>query len=145
MEIVPGHKEGEIHDQGGVSDKKRPVCVNAQVQASPLPDQKTLERDEQERIGKRVFELNLRKAKLGWPWERIRQAEEVASIFKAKWFDLGPKIEEAISTVHGHRQVNQQLMMLTDEYINFKKKANDKYVQMSQVIERQKHEHRDLL
>jgi hypothetical protein len=47
--------------------------------------------------------------------------------------------------VYGHRQVNHQLMMLTDEYINFKKKANEKYVQMSQVIERQKHEHQELL
>ena len=40
--------------------------------------------------------------------------------------------------VIGQRVVNQQLMMLTDEYNNFKRKANEKFVKMAQVIERQK-------
>ena len=68
----------------------------------------------------------------------------MAEHYKNLWDTLGPRVEEAIKTVVGHRQVNQQLLMLADEYSNYKQKASQKYYEMSSIIQRQKRKEMEL-
>ena len=76
--------------------------------------------------------------------ERLKEAEEMASFYKAKWDDLGPRLEEAIKNVQCHRQTNMQLMHLTDSYFNFKQMAFKKYTQMTEIISSQRANERQL-
>lgn len=137
MEIVPEGLDNQmVHDQVKV--------IDSGMQTAPDPEVDKKRREEQEHRQRRHFELTLQQARLKYPQEKLREAEEEADNYKRKWFSLAPKVHEAISTVVGHRQVNHQLMMLADEYSNFKKKANEKYIQMAQVIQRQKQKEKEL-
>ena len=68
------------------------------------------------------------------PQEALRRADENAAHYKKLYEDLGPKIEEAISTVVGHRLTNHQLMEVTYAYCNYKRMANAKYIELHSII-----------
>ena len=114
LEILPGQPLAE-EEGASASDTRdgadvEPLVSPAVEMASQTvdePGQQRLQKEEWERRERRIFELNLRKAKLNWPHERIRQAEEIAGDYKTKWFDLGPRIEKAIGTVVGHQLINR--------------------------------------
>ena len=127
MEIMPSSKEAP----------EAPLMapgVDVEVQAGIDLGEMLHDKEEYLKRRRRHFELLMQQEMLKVPKEQLQRAEKRAEHYKEKFDDLGTRIQDAIKTVQGHRQVNQQLMQLTDEYMNFKKKANDRYVAMAQVI-----------
>ena len=51
---------------------------------------------------------------------------------------LEPRVEEAINSVEDQRFINRQLILLSEEYNNFKTKANDKFCELLEVIKKQR-------
>ena len=82
--------------------------------------------------------LRLQQEYLKQPKERLKKAENDASYYKGQYETFAPRVNMAIKDVFGQRLVNQQLMLTTDVYHNFKKKACDKIFEQQKVIARQR-------
>ena len=99
LEIVPERADTKVvHGRAHVFD--------SWMQAALDPEVDKKKREELEDRQRRHFELTFQQARKKWPWERIKQLEGEVETYKCLWDDLGPRIEEAISTVAGHREVN---------------------------------------
>jgi len=62
------------------------------------------------------------------------------------WYETFlPKVQLAIQDVHGQRQVNHQLIQLSDIYSNYKVKSIAERVKMAKEIEALKQSNREIL
>ena len=51
--------------------------------------------------------------------------------------ELAPRVTEAINSIKSERTTNERLLLLIDDYMNFKKKANQTFIEQKKVINAQ--------
>ena len=74
--------------------QRRPKHIDSVTQTDPVHKLEREDQDEADRRRRLMYEKQLHEVKMGWPYERIRQAEEKAEKYKIENEQIRAKIKD---------------------------------------------------
>ena len=99
-----------------------------------MPELDPESREERDRRQRKINELLLHKAKMSWPVDRIAQQDKRIAELNTWQYEKEKFISAKLGNVNEARIMLHDLMVMTNNYSNFKKKVNMKDMEKTALI-----------